>query len=83
LRPAEQEAKTGVPPTTVLPLWQAPQWYPERLVEAEISVCPADIAKPTSTWQRRQVKRARCRQWSKKTGGTLAAKARCDSSTRP
>ena len=25
-RPAEQEAKTGFPPTTVLPLWQAPQW---------------------------------------------------------
>ena len=72
-----------MPDTVVLPLWQAPQWYPERLVEAETSVWPAVIAKPTSTWQRRQVKRARCRQWSKETGGTLAAAARLDSSTRP
>ena len=44
-------------------------------------VWPADIAKPTSTWQRRQVKRARWRQWSKETGGTLAAAERLPSWT--
>ena len=35
-------------------------------------VAPRSIAKPTSTWQSRQVKRARWRQWSKATAGTPA-----------
>src|SRR6266511_3614217 len=71
------------PPGCVRSLWQAPQYIPFMLSAARMSVPPAFIAKPMSTWQSRQVYFARWSQWSNTAGASPAFAERFAMTTRP
>ncbi|MGO9577451.1 MAG: hypothetical protein ACLPTQ_24335, partial [Terriglobales bacterium] len=62
IKASDHAANMVFPSNTLVPSGQAPQWKPSLFVFALMPVAFACMAKPTSTWQTRQVNMDRCSQ---------------------